>query len=637
MKLKSSPNLSQTVMALMISVGAAASANTLVVPNAQANATGNFPIRLNSGAARVQQVVGSGQFSQFSGPVTIVALRVRSSAGTGEIKGVNASLLITFSTTQAYPNTANGHALPNPTYANNLGPDATVVYNGPYSAFSPGCAAPGPCPFDIVLPLSTPFSYDPSKGRLLVDEIVSAPIGTVAGSLDGEAFTDPTSSTVATVGGDPASPTGTVATAGFVMGLDIATPCTPKGTTFPCSIAGTLWVNSATGNLFGGNGGGGGGGGASTTYINDAQSPGVSVMLKGGLVFSGPLQQSFNGTLDLATVSGQATLRGGRASITCGVTGNATASMTITTPGGVTTLNCPKISRPGVAVAVVGQMAFTPVTSVAETIAISFSAPTSNDTVTFTGYSLISSFASSSPSIIADAAGVINGGSYQSGQIVSGSWVAIKGSGFTDPGVTLDWSNSDFSKGLPTSLNGVQVLFNGQPGAMWYLIDGLPQQINVQAPANLSGNVAVQVVRNNAASNVLTTTAVAVAPGIFSYSLDGGETFFPSAVFPDSTRLGDPAIFPGARQARAGDTVVMFANSLATSPADVVSVSGATHPVTITIGQTTFAADFSGLVAPGEFQINFTVPKLPSSGNFPITIQIDGQSSQANVLFPYGN
>jgi uncharacterized protein (TIGR03437 family) len=624
------------VIAFLIYGGAAASANTLVIPNPQTNAPGNFPINLNGGAARVQQVLGSGQ---FPGPVTIIGVRIRSSPGTGVAMGHNASLLITFSTTQAYPNTGNGHALPSPNYASNLGPDATVVYNGPFSASTPGCAAPGPCPFDVVIPLSTPFSYDPSKGRLLFDEIVSAPIGTVTGSLDGIAFTDPTASPVASVSGDPSSPTGMVLTAGFVVGLDISTPCVPKGTTFPCSIGGSLYVNSAAGNLFGGSGGGGGGGGAgnNTTFVNDAQAPGITLTLKSPLEPTGPAQQMFSGTLNLATVSGQPTLKGVRASVTCGVTGNATGSMAVTIQGVVTTLTCPKTATPGVALPVFGQASFTPVSSVTESITLSLSAPSPNDTVTFSGYGLVESFAGTAPSVIADSTGVINGGSYAPGEIVSGSWVAVKGSGFTDPGVTMDWSNSDFSKGLPTSLNGVQVLFNGQPGAMWYLIDGLPQQINVQAPNNLSGKVSVQVVRNNNASNVLATTAVPVAPGIFSYSLDGGATFFPSAVFLDGTRLGDPTIFPGARQAKAGDTVVLFANSLAASPAGVVSVSATTHPVTLTIGGTTFAADFSGLVAPGEFQINFTVPKLGSSGNLPVTIQIDGQSSQSGVLFPFTN
>jgi uncharacterized protein (TIGR03437 family) len=240
------------------------------------------------------------------------------------------------------------------------------------------------------------------------------------------------------------------------------------------------------------------------------------------------------------------------------------------------------------------------------------------------------------PNILTDGSGVINGGSYLPGNVVSGSWVSVKGAGFTDQ--TMDWSNSDFSKGsLPTTLNGVQVLFNGQPGAVWYLIAGTPQQINVQAPANLSGNISVQVIRNGIPSNTVTTTAVPVAPAIFAYTLDGGKTFYPSAVVLDGTRLGDPAIFPGARKATAGDHVSLYANSLAPSAAGFVSVSGNTHPVTVTIGPATFPADFSGLVAPGEFLINITVPRLPDSGSYPITLQIDGQSSPGGVVFPYTN
>jgi uncharacterized protein (TIGR03437 family) len=231
---------------------------------------------------------------------------------------------------------------------------------------------------------------------------------------------------------------------------------------------------------------------------------------------------------------------------------------------------------------------------------------------------------------------VINGGSYLPGNVVSGSWVTIKGSGFTDQ--TMNWDNQSFSTGqLPTSLNGVQVLFNGQPGAIWYLIAGSPQQINVQAPANLAGNVTVQVVLNAVPSNIVTTTAAQIAPAIFPYTLDNGHTFYASGVFLDGTYLGNPAIFPGARQAKAGDKISLFANSLAPSPAGVVSVSAPTDPVTVRIGGVTFPADFSGLVAPGEFQINITVPALPASGDFPVTIQIDGKSSQAGVLFPYMN
>jgi uncharacterized protein (TIGR03437 family) len=161
-----------------------------------------------------------------------------------------------------------------------------------------------------------------------------------------------------------------------------------------------------------------------------------------------------------------------------------------------------------------------------------------------------------------------------------------------------------FSSGvLPTTLNGVQVLFNGTPGSVYYLLAGNPQQINVQAPSGLAGNVSVQVVRNGVPSNTVTASAVQVAPGSFPYTVDGGKTFYPAALINGtSTVVGDPAVVPGTQQGKSGDAISLYATGLAPSPAGMVHVSGVTDPVTVTV---------------------------------PITITIDGQTSQAGVLFPY--
>src|SRR5437016_14637967 len=117
---------------------------------------GNVAIPVGSKASRFQQVIGGGQ---FPGPIVITGLRVRSAPGTGPVSLNIASYKITLSTTQAYPNTNNGHTLPSLTYASNVGPDATTVSNAAATGSSPGCAGAGPCPFDIAIPFATPFSY----------------------------------------------------------------------------------------------------------------------------------------------------------------------------------------------------------------------------------------------------------------------------------------------------------------------------------------------------------------------------------------------------------------------------------------------------------------------------------------------
>ncbi len=223
---------------LLVATCAAAVGDTVVVPNLQATAPGNMPIPVGSKAGRLQEVVGSGQ---FPGPIVITGIRVRSAPGTGPVIINYASYKITLSTTQAYPNTNNGHTLPSLTYANNVGPDATVVYNASATGSSPGCAGAGPCPFDLVIPFATPFSYDPTKGRLLVDVVSSATSGTPAGSLDGVGFPDSTTSSVASVSGDPTKASGGLLLAGIVFELDTSTYYY-----FPQLAFGGGWQTTAT-------------------------------------------------------------------------------------------------------------------------------------------------------------------------------------------------------------------------------------------------------------------------------------------------------------------------------------------------------------------------------------------------------
>ena len=229
----------RTVFA-QLAICAAACGDILVVPNDQSAVPGNAPISLGTAASRIQEIVGGGQ---FPGPIVISGIRLRAAVGRGPVRLNYPSLKVTLSTTQAYPNTNNGHKLPSTTFADNVGPDATAVYDGPISASSSGCIAPGPCPFDLVISLATPFSFDPSKGRLLVD--IATSDANPAGSLDGIVFPDSTSSTVAVVIGDPTKPTGNLSLGGLVLGLVSGTQMPPRGS-FGFLISGSYV--SPTGN-----------------------------------------------------------------------------------------------------------------------------------------------------------------------------------------------------------------------------------------------------------------------------------------------------------------------------------------------------------------------------------------------------
>ena len=204
---------------LLASACATALGDTLVIPNNRADTAGNMPVPFG-GATRFQEIVGGGQ---FPGPIVITGIRFRSAVGKGPVSFNSPSMKITLSTTHAHPNTANGHALPSLTYADNVGPDAKTVFDGAVAGSSPGCSGPSPCPFDIAIAFTIPFSYDPEIGRLLVDLVTVASTGATSGSVDAVRFQDSSNSSVVLVTGDPTQATGRLTLGGIVLALDTST------------------------------------------------------------------------------------------------------------------------------------------------------------------------------------------------------------------------------------------------------------------------------------------------------------------------------------------------------------------------------------------------------------------------------
>ncbi len=92
---------------------------------------------------------------------------------------------IRLSSTTAMPD------LMSPIFADNLGPDAAVVYSGDLDLSSADCSGASVCPFDIRIPLDVGFSFAGSDAdNLLLD--VSLPVCAdieTAGIMDAEATT----------------------------------------------------------------------------------------------------------------------------------------------------------------------------------------------------------------------------------------------------------------------------------------------------------------------------------------------------------------------------------------------------------------------------------------------------------------
>lgn len=211
------------VLALFLATGIVsetASAVTVVVPNSQAASEGDsanaFPFNISSyfppiPSMRYQQVLQSSEFGAFNGPAIITQIAFRPDAVYGNaFSSVLPSVQIDLSTTSAAPDALS------PTFASNVGADATPVFNGslPLSSAFAGPAG-GPMSFDIVVNLTTPFFYDPAAGNLLLDVRNFGGGSTTFFDIQNTS-SDSTSRVFSTVSGNVDNPSGEATSAGLI-------------------------------------------------------------------------------------------------------------------------------------------------------------------------------------------------------------------------------------------------------------------------------------------------------------------------------------------------------------------------------------------------------------------------------------
>jgi uncharacterized protein (TIGR03437 family) len=577
---------------LFAAAGTAALADSVVVPNPQATAAGNSPLKIGANPSRIQEIVGSGQLSQFTGPMMITALRVRSFPGSSPVNFTLPSFKVTMSTTQAYPNTNNGHALPSATYTNNVGLDATVVYNRALTASSPGCAGPAPCPFDMVISFATPFPYDLSKGRLLIDLVSSAPTGAFSGQLDAVTFPDSSSSNVAIVIGDPSSQSGTLNLGGLVFEIDTAGSSTPTPSISTVVNSGDYSTNLAPGALaqiFGKN--------LWTAALQTCPTTpcsGLTVSVGGKPAF---INQAA-ATVLVVQIPYEATV--GASSVTVTLNGTASAAFSINLAaaapaffeenggapmpaagtmlaGAVITYANPAHPNDTLSGSATGLGATNPATNsgiatgsnpaaVAPTLTVggvaakvlyagSVQGTAGFDQVNFTVPAglqgsqpivLTSGTASSSSTVMLPIAGITrlvsNGGFGSAGMAAPGEIATVFANGL---------GKTDQTSGLPaTTLQGAQVTFNGTAAPLFHLIAStgqqnppVEQQIDLLVPDELptSGNVNVQLTNSSAFYPNYTLKMAKAVPGLFRIPDPVMKTRFNViATFPNSAWLALP-------------------------------------------------------------------------------------------------
>ena len=222
-------------------------------------------------------------------------------------------------------------------------------------------------------------------------------------------------------------------------------------------------------------------------------------------------------------------------------------------------------------------------------------------------------------------------------QFTPNSYFTIYGEGFTTS--TLLWDNFiPDGRTLPRQLGGVRVQIGQQEDCFVYFVS--PGQINVLAPpGNYTGVQTVTVITENE-SRTLQANVAPVAPGFFSYVLNGRS--YPATLFAGTgTLVASPAAVPGARAARGGDLLSFFATGLGATAAPVPAGQVLTQVlnidnlsrVRITIDGLPAEVLFAGMTFTGVFQINVRAPANLRAGDLPVVLEVSGiRAPQESVL-----
>ncbi len=224
--------------------------------------------------------------------------------------------------------------------------------------------------------------------------------------------------------------------------------------------------------------------------------------------------------------------------------------------------------------------------------------------------------------------GVTNAASYQP-QVSPGALASVFGTGL---------SNGTYTAGLPypTSLgasslggSGVSVRVNGKAAPVFFVS---PTQINFQVPWETAiGTASVTVSVAGGVSNPVSVPVVTAGPGLF---VSGRSAVVQNAA--------DYSLNGPSHPAAAGSTIIAYlTGSGPVSPAandgeaaPLSSLVNATASHSVAIGPAAADVSFAGL-APGWaglVQVNLAVPYGLATGTYPLTVTIDGQTSNAGNI-----
>jgi len=230
--------------------------------------------------------------------------------------------------------------------------------------------------------------------------------------------------------------------------------------------------------------------------------------------------------------------------------------------------------------------------------------------------------------------------------IAQNTYIVIKGANLvpstTQASGTIWNTAPSFASGLmPTQLDGVSVSVNNQPAFVYFYCSAetdpgcVEDQLNVLTPLDTTvGPVPVVVTSGSVSTPPFTATMQAVAPSFLLF----GATGYVAATHVDGSLIGPTSLYPGSSTpASPGEVIVLYAVGFGLPSTTLVNGSATqsgslpTLPV-CRIGGKAAAVGFAGLISPGLFQLNLTVPVSAASGDNLISCTYGGFSTPLGDL-----
>ncbi len=231
--------------------------------------------------------------------------------------------------------------------------------------------------------------------------------------------------------------------------------------------------------------------------------------------------------------------------------------------------------------------------------------------------------------------------------IAQNAFIVIKGTNLvpvgTTPSTGVNWNSApSFASGqMPTQLNTVTVTVNGKPAFVYFYCSsatypGCTQdQLNVLTPLdNTVGPVKVMVTSATGTTSPFTVNMQAVSPSFLLISTAGYVT----ATHSNYSLVGPTSLYPGySTPAAKGEEIEIYAvgfglpSNTLTNGSAMQSGALPTLPV-CTVGGLPASLAFAGLISPGLYQLNLTIPAGAPSGDNLLSCSYGGFSTPAGDL-----